>query len=362
MSPKKVGKQGQIIHSQGREIISNVAAFMKKEAEQGITIPLKNIRQRTLAATRVSQSTYRRVVQESEDIENIPSCSFTSPRKKRLRKSQKIGNITSTQIKDIKQIVYDFYIVEKRRPTLKLILQKLLDRAIIQEPISTPTLSKLLKKIGFRWTKTEDNRKALMESYDIRLKRIKYLKQIFKYKEEGRNIVYTDESYIHSSHTKDKGWFDESRHGIRKLISKGQRLIILHAGGRNGFVNNGLLIFRSGSKSGDYHDDMNHHNFMKWAENQLIPNLLPNSVLVLDNAAYHNVPVVKNITSGSKKQEIVDWLKERNFTFDEKLTKTELYEIVSENKKKLSCKNQVGRPNGKAWTHCVTFASIPPRA
>ncbi|XP_050292843.1 uncharacterized protein LOC126733551 [Anthonomus grandis grandis] len=119
-----------------------------------------------------------------------------------------------------------------------IILQKLLDPAIIQEPISTSTLSKLLKKIRFRWTKTEDNRKALMESYDIRLKRIKYLKQILKYKEEGRNTVYTDESYIHSSHTKDKGWFDKSRHGIRKPISKRQRLIILHVGGRNGFVNN----------------------------------------------------------------------------------------------------------------------------
>lgn len=44
MSPKKVGKRGVIIHSQGREIVSNVSNFMKKEAEDGITIPLKNYR------------------------------------------------------------------------------------------------------------------------------------------------------------------------------------------------------------------------------------------------------------------------------------------------------------------------------
>lgn len=44
MSPKKVGKCGLIIHSQGREIVSNVSNFMKKEAEEGVTIPLKNHR------------------------------------------------------------------------------------------------------------------------------------------------------------------------------------------------------------------------------------------------------------------------------------------------------------------------------
>lgn len=44
MSPKKIGKRGIIIHSQGREIVSNVSEFMKKEAEEGSTIPLKNHR------------------------------------------------------------------------------------------------------------------------------------------------------------------------------------------------------------------------------------------------------------------------------------------------------------------------------
>ncbi|XP_050293523.1 uncharacterized protein LOC126734047 [Anthonomus grandis grandis] len=332
MSPEKLGTKGQIIHSQGREIIANVAEFMHKEAEEGLTIPLKRFRERTLAATKISKVTYQKILKESANIKNNPSCSFSSPRKKRPRKSR-ILDITSTQLKEIRSIVNDFYIVEKRRPTLKLILQKIIDRSVIHEPMSIPSLAKLLKSIGFRWKKTDDNRKALMESYDIRLKRIKYLKQITEFKNQGRNIVYTDETYIHSSHTSDKGWFDESLSGIRKPILKGQRLIIVHAGGKNGFVKDGLLIFRSGSKSGDYHDDMNHENFMKWVETQLLPNLPPNSVLVLDNASYHNVQVKKNVTSGSKKQLIIDWLKEHNLEHDEKMTKTELYEIVLQNKR-----------------------------
>ena len=49
-----------------------------------------------------------------------------------------------------------------------------------------------------------------------------------EYRNEGRNIIYTDETYIHSSHVQDKGWYDESFKGTKKLISKRQRLIIVH--------------------------------------------------------------------------------------------------------------------------------------
>ena len=41
-------------------------------------------------------------------------------------------------------------------------------------------------------------------------------------------------------------------------------------------------------KSGDYHDDMNHANYMKWLQ-ELIPNLESKTVIVVDNMSYHNV-------------------------------------------------------------------------
>lgn len=71
---------------------------------------------------------------------------------------------------------------------------------------------------------------------------------------------------------------------------------------------------------------------MKWVQTQLIPNLPENSVLVVDNAAYHNVLVEKNVTSGSKKSEMIHWLQEKNIQFDESLTKPELYDIIQQNK------------------------------
>lgn len=66
---------------------------------------------------------------------------------------------------------------------------------------------------------------------------------------EGRPMIFTDESYIHSSHTQTKEWADDSLLGLKKPASKGQRLIMVHAGGREGFIPNALLIFPSGNWS-----------------------------------------------------------------------------------------------------------------
>lgn len=195
-----------------------------------------------------------------------------------------------------------------------------------------------------------------MESYDIRIKRIKYLKQLSEYRKEGRNIIYTDETYIHSSHCQSKGWYDETLKGLIKPIAKGQRLIIVHAGGENGFITNGLLIFKSGNncfsqllqqiisfyytgtKTGDYHDDMNHDNFMKWAQTQLIPNLPPKSVLVIDNAPYHNVLMERNITTATKKAEMQKWLHDHDIQFEESITKPELYDLIQQHKPRFPVK------------------------
>jgi len=37
--------------------------------------------------------------------------------------------------------------------------------------------------------------------------------------------------------------------------SKGQRAIIVHAGGKQNFIKNTLLIFKLQQQSSDYHDD-----------------------------------------------------------------------------------------------------------
>jgi hypothetical protein len=69
-----------------------------------------------------------------------------------------------------------------------------------------------------------------VERQDIRSLRVKYLRAIKAYREEGRPIVYADETYVHSSHTTSNAWDDGSAAGMKAPISKGRRLIIVHAG------------------------------------------------------------------------------------------------------------------------------------
>ena len=68
------------------------------------------------------------------------------------------------------------------------------------------------------------------------------------------------------------------------------------------------LIFRSGSKSGDFHDDLNHANYMKCLQEKFIPNLESKSVIDVDNASHHNVQLNRHPTSNAKKGETLFWL------------------------------------------------------
>uniref|UniRef100_A0A6P7H5N0 Uncharacterized protein LOC114346491 n=1 Tax=Diabrotica virgifera virgifera TaxID=50390 RepID=A0A6P7H5N0_DIAVI len=191
---------------------------------------------------------------------------------------------------------------------------------------------KVVKKLGFKWQKTNDNRKILMEKSHIRAKRTEYLKKIKKYRAECYDVIYTDETYLHSSHTTSKSWDDGTSKCLKSPVAKGQWLIIVHAGGEKGFVPNGLLIFKSGQRTGDYHNDMNHENFIRWLQEKLIPNLQHKTALVLDNASYHNVACEAAPTSSWKKMDIQRWLTERCIYFAVTDTKPELYEKIKLNK------------------------------
>lgn len=93
-------------------------------------------------------------------------------------------------------------------------------------------------------------------------------------------------------------------------------------------------MFQSGKTSGDYHDDMNFKNFKKWVEEQLITNLPQQSVVVLDNAPYHNVNANPSPNSNSKKADMQNWLIENNIPFSSSMLRTDLYELIKLNKPK----------------------------
>ena len=117
-SANNVGIKGKIYHKQAREIIAKVFKFMKEEAENGdTTIPLKNYKQRVLAATGISDKVYRSIVKEAEKVETTPGGTFSSPQKGKI--PAKKLDLPEAEIAEIRNIIYNFYITEKRRPSLK---------------------------------------------------------------------------------------------------------------------------------------------------------------------------------------------------------------------------------------------------
>lgn len=328
----KVGIGGKVLNSQSREIVSNVYKFMREECASGaVTIPIQKARERAAVATGVSVRTISRINKELDAIRvsEEENKSFTTPQKHRKRQHP-ITGIDNFDECVVRRLVYEFYLTEKRLPTAKLLRNSLREK--INFTGSEQSVRRILKKLGFSWKRTENNRRILIEKSEIREKRITYLQSVKKFRSEGRPIVYMDESYVCSDHVSGKMWSDGSSNVLHTPVSKGERLIIVHAGGEQGFVPNALAMWKAGKKSGDYHDNMNNTNYINWVTNQLIPNLQPHTVLVIDNANYHNKQIDKAPTSNSRKEEMVNWLAQRNISYEPTMLKPQLYKIVLENK------------------------------
>ena len=225
----------------------------------------------------------------------------------------------------------------------KVVSVKALQESLSQDTftLSRYIIYKTLVSQGFRYKKTADNKKCLSEGYDTIAQRSSFLRKIKSCREEGREIIYTDETWVNAHHTRSSQWFSPEGKGCREPPSgKGQRLIIVHAGSEErGFLPGCGLVFRSGSGKAkklteDYHDDMNSKTFMEWYTDNLLPALTRPSAIIIDNASYHNirVPGTETPTSAWRKDQIKAWLERQNIGFGERMLKPELYAIAQRHK------------------------------
>ncbi|XP_050516593.1 uncharacterized protein LOC126891459 [Diabrotica virgifera virgifera] len=79
----------------------------------------------------------------------------------------------------------------------------------------------------------------------------------------------------------------------------------------------------------DYHEDMTAHLFEKLFKEQLLPNIPPNSVIVMGNASYHSRLLTKIPNSSTKKDGIVTFLRDKNIPLPKRVPlKKDLLNIV----------------------------------
>ena len=194
------------------------------------------------------------------------------------------------------------------------------------------TLWRTLNRWGFAYG-TGKRRSALKERGYVILARRRYLRQKrMNRKSDGsfeRTEVYLDETFINKNHSNQFTWyFDEDGPDVNKPSGKGERLIVVNAITLDGWVNNAQLIFESKKKTGDYHGQMDWGNFSRWFTEQLLPNIPENSIIIMDNASYHNATEESSFPkSNARKENLRKWLDDKRIPWGEDLLKAELYAL-----------------------------------
>jgi len=212
------------------------------------------------------------------------------------------------------------------------LVRKHLKKIKPENDFPTTTIWRTLNRWGFTYG-IGKRRSALKERDYVILARRQYLRQ----KRLNRNPdgtfirpeVYLDETYVNKNHSNQFTWyFDEDGPDVNKPSGKGERLIIINAITQDGWVNNAKLVFEAKKKTGDYHGQMDWDNFSRWFSDQLLLNIPKNSIIMMDNASYHNT-VEENTfpKSNSLKENMQKWLNDNEIPWGQDMLKAELYTL-----------------------------------
>ena len=203
------------------------------------------------------------------------------------------------------------------------------------ESFNKATLARTLNRWGFEFGQGVRSQ-HLKEKDHVIAARQRYLREMRRNRVAGKGIdtirpeVYLDESYVNKNHSNDFIWYyGEDGPWVQKPTGKGERLIIINAITRSGWVPGSKLVFKSTRKTGDYHGQMNWELFKKWFTEMLLPNIPEQSLIIMDNAPYHNILSEHSPpTAQSSKKKIKEWLEQNKVYCRDDCLKPELVELL----------------------------------
>ncbi|KAH6945723.1 hypothetical protein HPB50_009718 [Hyalomma asiaticum] len=223
---------------------------------------------RTAKLTQVSERTLYRWKKEIEDAGEV-----LPPKKRSCGKGRdRTKKLDDFDLSVLRRVVHGF--LEKGEiPTIAKVVQRFKEDEMLPT-VSTTTMQRMLKKLGFRYKKRSRNA-LLIEATHIVQSRRRYLCQIAELRRQGRAIFFTDEAWVNAGHTRSLVWIDgtvqstyEARRsglsaGLRNPSGKGGRLIVTHCGSEHGFVEGAAEVFQATKSSGDYHKEVNGDHYEK---------------------------------------------------------------------------------------------------
>lgn len=327
MEPQK--KRRCVLRSEARNIVRRIIMKCDQEAAaRQYSHPVHQVNARVSYYTGVSRKTISKIRKLSAEYgdKDLPS-----PKKPGGRGIKHKFHCTDEDKMKVRNTIYNFHIEKKLAPTGPKLLTAIKEKMTF--PWGYNTFLKLLKSMGFEWKKATNTRGyILIEKLEIVRWRRKYLETVKHYRLEGKNIIYAGKTYIDHTLPATECAQSEKTVDMLKNSSSSHRYIIIHAGGRMGFIKSAGLVFESHNVSDDCKDEMNAAVFEKWVMEKLIPNIPSNSVIVFDNAPCHSEQLNKVPSKYATKSDMINWLTEHKIHYTDDMLRCELYELIERNK------------------------------
>ena len=177
-------------------IIENVYKFCMEEKKSGKKLSLNRVWDRTAALTGVSRSTAQKIVEEKKKAHDEQQ----QPKEPPSSTSKVSLDYFDQGI--VRRTIASMYTMKKVLPTLDNTRTEL--KQSIGYTGSQGCLPKDHLHTKSAYTGCGVNQKELMERQDVVLSRIRYLRMVRGLREAGYTVVYTDETYVHTSHAVPK--------------------------------------------------------------------------------------------------------------------------------------------------------------
>ena len=214
-------------------------------------------------------------------------------------------------------------------------IRDFMDENSNDESFHIATLARTLNRWGFEFGKGTRSQHLKEKDYVVAARQ-RYLRIKRGNRLAGSGLdtirpeIYLDESYVNKNYSNDFIWFSgEDGPWVQKPTGKGERLIIINAITKSGWVSGSKLVFKSTRKTGDYHGQINFELFKKWFSEMLLLNIPENSLIIMDNAPYHNtLSEYSPPTSQCSKKRIIEWLAQNKIHCRDDCIKPELVEIL----------------------------------
>jgi len=191
------------------------------------------------------------------------------------------------------------------------------------------TIQRHLKRMGFCWLRTKNRPRSLREKAEVRQQRHAYLYELRRNRQrppdERYQVIYLDESFLHHHHGGQYSWFSDNDF-VERMSGKGRRWCFMHAMQKTGVLAGTFLAFEAKHGKGDDHAPFDGAMFQRWFTAQLLRNVPPRSLIILDRCPLHTVGRDAVVPSQMKKGDLRQWLTERGIAWEEQWLRARLLE------------------------------------